>query len=209
MSGSYHFTDTTRIKRMLGLTNNLCAGMTTYDDAIEDIQRAVEVIMYDELCIGTHAGISTYFERYDIDFIGQNEIAVKYRPISSVVALTIGGQLQTLNSGTSGQGEYIVNKELGVIKLNPLYMSFPTGRAVIEIQYEAGFETIPEDLKYASNLIAVSMFNQQSHVGLRSERSGSYSYSMDSGRGSTIPDVASRIIMKHRRLFARGANYDT
>ena len=205
---SYNFTDTTRIKRMLGVTNAVCAGTTMYDPVIQDIQSAVEIMMIDELCIGDQVGVQTYSETIDIDFAGQGEIAVRYRPIVSVVALTIGGQLQTLNSGVSTDGEYTLVKELGVVKLNPLYMSFPTGRGVIQITYTAGMTTIPEDLKYASNMIAVSMFNQQGHIGFRSESAGGYRYSMDGGEGSTIPKIAQRIINKHRRLFARGAIYN-
>jgi len=179
-----------------------------YDPVIQDIQSAVEIMMIDELCIGDQVGVQTYSETIDIDFAGQSEIAVRYRPIVSVVALTIGGQLQTLNSGVSTEGEYTLVKELGVVKLNPMYMSFPTGRGVIQVTYTAGMTTIPEDLKYASNMIAVTMFNQQGHVGFRSESAGGYRYSMDSGEGSTIPKIAQRIINKHRRLFARGANYN-
>ena len=204
---TYHFTDGTRIKRMLGLTTGLCAGQTLYDDAIADIQIAVEAMMWDELVAGTTLQ-TTYSERHDINFVGQGEIALRYRPVAEIVALTIGGQLQTENSGNDSSGNFILVKDLGVIKLNPQYISFPVGRAVASVTYKAGYTTVPEDLKYASNLIAVSMFNQQGHVGFRSERAGSYSYSMDSGLGSTIPKMAQRIIHKHRRLFARGSNYD-
>lgn len=204
----YHFTDTDRIKRMLGVSNGLCAGTTMYDEAIEDIQKAVEIIMEDELPWASASGVTVVSESYDIDFVGVNEIATRYRPITNIVALTIGGQLQTQMELGDTTGEYTVTHELGVIKLNPLYMSFPTGRAVIEITYETGYATIPEDLKYASNLIAVSLFNQQGHAGFRSERAGGYSYTMDGGEGSTIPKIAQRIIHKHRRLFARGSYYN-
>ena len=113
-----------------------------------------------------------------------------------------------MTEGVSTEGQYTLIKELGVIKLNPLYMSFPSGRGVIQVTYTAGMTTMPEDLKYASNMIAVSMFNQQGHVGFRSESAGGYRYSMDGGEGSTIPKIAQRIINKHRRLFARGAIYN-
>ena len=205
---SFNFTDTTRIKRMLGVSNGLFAGTTMYDQAIEDIQHAVEAMMEDELPWASSAGVTTVSESYDIDFVGVNEVSTRFRPITNIVALTIGGQLQNQMELGEDQGEYTVDHRLGVIKLNPLYMSFPTGRAVIDITYETGYADIPEDLKYASNLIAVSMFNQQGHVGFRSERAGGYSYTMDGGEGSTIPKIAQRIIHKHRRLFARGSYYN-
>lgn len=204
---SYNYTNTAAIKRMLGVSNGLCAGTTMYDQAIEDIQGAVEVIVQDELGFET-AGVATYSERYDINFIGQNEIATRFRPVVSVVALTIGGQLQTAVAGNAQGGEYTLTKDLGVIKLNPLYMSFPTGRGVVEITYTAGLDPIPADIIYAGNLIACSLFNQQGHVGFRSERASGYSYSLDSGLGSTIPQIAQRILSKHRRLMPRGSYYD-
>ncbi len=200
------FTDTTKIKRMLGISNGLCTGTTQYDDVIEDLRLAVDQIVLDELNLTT-AAVTTYSERIDINFVGQNEIALNHRPVGSIVALTIGGQLQTLSTTVDDGGTYVLNSDLGVVKLTPLYVSFPTGRSVINVTYTAGFSSVPADLLYAGNLIAVSLFNQQSHVGFRSEKVGSYSYQMDSGIGSTIPQIAQRILNKHRRLFARGAIY--
>ncbi len=205
---SYNFTNTDAIKRMLGISSGLCAGTTMYDEAIADIQLAVEVIVQDELGL-EYAGVTTYSERYDINFIGQNEIATRFRPVVNVVALTIGGQLQTAVSSADTGGEYAITKDLGVIKLNPLYMSFPTGRGIIEITYTAGLDPMPADIKYAANLIACSLFNQQGHVGFVSERASGYSYNMGSGIGSTIPQIAQRILSKHRRLMPRGSYYDT
>jgi len=88
-----------------------------------------------------------------------------------------------------------------------MYSVIPSGRAVVEITYIAGFDTVPSDITYAANLIAVSLFNQQSHVGFVSEKTSGYSYNLGKADGSFIPAMARRILNKHRRLFARGDIY--
>ena len=90
------------------------------------------------------------------------------------------------------------------IKLVPLWTAFPSGRGIVEITYNAGYSSVPSDLVYAGCMIGVSLFNKQSHVGLKSEKAGGYSYSTDSSMGATIPRIAQRILSKHRRLFAQG-----
>ena len=189
---SYVFTDTAKIKRMMGIPT----GVTQNDQAFEDLQAAVEQIVLDEIGLTT-SGVTTYSEKIDIDFIGVNEVALAYRPLVSITALTIADTLQAST-------EYELDLDLSIIKLKPLASFFPTGRGVVEVTYTAGFANVPEDLKYAGNLIAVSLFNQQNSIGIKEQRLGDYTVKFDSGVGSTIPRIAERILCKHRRLFARG-----
>jgi len=185
----------TSIKKMLGIPSTV----TTHDDNINLLIDVADEIVLGE--IGLEAGTSTtYSEKIDVTFSGQNEVGLKYAPVLSVVALTIGGQLQATT-------DYELNNPAGILKLNPLYVSFPTGRGIVEITYSAGYATggdIPKDLIYAGNLICCSLFNQQSHVGLKGERAGGYSYSMDSGTGSQYPKIAQKILNKHKRIFVLG-----
>jgi len=191
------FADRDQIKRMLGIADNTCTGTTRFDGAIDDLLPVIDQMVLDEL--GLSAGLTTtYSEKIDVTFGGETEIALKYTPVSSVVALTIGGTLQTIDS------EFYLNKPTGTLRLSPLSALLPSGRSIVEVTYKAGFSSVPADLKYAGNLIAVSMFNQQSHVGYKSEKTQAYSYSMDHGTGSQIPKIAQRILNKHRRIFALG-----
>lgn len=180
------------VKRMLGIP----AGITTHDENIDTLLDVADEIVLGEL--GLDEGASTsYSEKIDIDVQGRNEVALQYAPVISVTALTIGGTLQTTD-------DYELNKQSGILKLNPLYVSFPTGRGIVEITYQAGLDSIPKELVYAGNLIVCSLFNQQSHMGLKSERAGGYSYTMESGSGSEYPKIAQRILNKHRRIFVLG-----
>ena len=184
------------VKGILGIPDSV----TTYDSAIDVLLDVADQMVLDE--IDLEAAVSTtYSEKIDIDFGGQNEVLLSRTPVISIVGLTINGQAQTLDT------DYYLVKNVGAIKLDPLSASFPTGRNVVDVTYTAGYQNasaIPKDLVHAANLIAASIFNQQSHFGLKSERAGGYSYQMDSGTGSTIPKIAQRILNKHRRLFARG-----
>ena len=187
------FATSTAIKRMLGIPSSV----STHDDAIADLLDVANQIVLDELNLT--AGVTTIYHDYlDVTDNGQTSINTTRSPVLEVVALTIGGALQT-------DSEYKIDLPTGMIKLKPIYSFLPTGRNKVVITYKAGFATIPSDLVYAGNLIACSLFNQQSHVGFASERAGSYSYSLGKGTGSTIPAIANRILNKHRRLFARGA----
>tara|TARA_Y100000593_G_scaffold50309_1_gene94799 strand:+ start:556 stop:1152 length:597 start_codon:yes stop_codon:yes gene_type:complete len=184
------------VKKMLGIP----AGITRYDDAISETLDATEQILLDELNL-TDFVTATYSEKIDVISNGLNEVALSHRPIISVAGLTINNQAQTITKN------YEINKELGVIKLVPLSASFPTGRSAVDITYTAGWTAIgniPKDIIYAGHLISCSLFNQQSHVGFVSERAGNYTYNMGKATGSTIPEMASRILNKYRRLFARG-----
>lgn len=188
------FASSTSMKRMLGIPSSI----TQHDDAIDDILDVVDQMVLDE--IGLDAATSTsYTENIDITDGGQNEISLSHTPVISVTSFKVGGLTYTEDT------DYKIDKSIGFIKLLPLSVFFPTGRNVIAVTYTAGFSSVPADLVYAGNLIGVSLFNQQSHVGFVSERAGSYTYNMGKGTGSTIPRIAMRILSKHRRLFARGA----
>tara|TARA_Y100000114_G_scaffold85168_1_gene78692 strand:+ start:5283 stop:5906 length:624 start_codon:yes stop_codon:yes gene_type:complete len=200
------FAQLTTIKAMLGISGGTCAGTTRYDDAITILLDVVDQIILDELDL-TSATTTTYTDFIDIDFVGQTEVALRHRPVVSIVGLTINGEAISASTPTTNNGTYVLNKDLGVIKMDPLYYVIPSGRAIVQCTYTAGFDSVPSDLVYAGNLIAVSLFNQQSHVGFQSERTNGYSYNLGSAEGSFVPAMARRILNKHRRLFARGSIY--
>ena len=179
-----------KIKRMLGINSSV----TTYDDTIDDLLDVADQIVLDDLGLLTF-GITTYNENYSFDY-DVSELGLTYAPVASVVALTMSQNILVQNT------EYFVNKELGYIELKD--KTFDLGINVVSIEYTAGFDPLPSDVVYATNLIAVSLFNQQSHAGFKKEKAGDYSYEMETGSGSYIPAMASRILNKYRRLYARG-----
>ena len=186
----------TNVKSMLGIPT----GVTRYDSAITETIAATEQIITDELNLDSILS-TEYTDKIDVTTIGLNEVSLSYAPIVSVAGVTIKKESQVENT------DYVINKRLGIIKLLPLSSYFPTGREVVVVTYNAGYEntnSIPKDLTYAGHLICCSLFNQQSHVGFKSERAGNYSYNLGDATGSTIPAMAKRILGKYYRVFARG-----
>lgn len=186
------FASTSTMKLLL----NIPSAITDHDDALDVISDAVDDIILGELGLEV-ATTQTYYEKIDIENATQNEFSVTYRPLVSVTALTISTIFQAEDV------DYYYT-DYGVVRMTPSWYMLPTGREVIEIEYVAGFETIPNDLKYAANLLGVQLFNQQSHIGMDSEQLGGYKYKLaNSSNGSAFPNIVRMILSKHRRLFAR------
>jgi hypothetical protein len=180
------------MKLMLGIPSTV----TDHDTVLDVIADAVDSIILGELGLST-TDVTSYTEKIDIENTIQNEFAVTYVPLVSITSLKVNS---TLISGTTGYKF----TEWGSVRMLPSYNLLPTGRNVVEITYTAGFASVPNDLKYAGGLIGCSMFNQQSHVGMKSEKVGEYQYNLGGdGGGSTIPALATRILGKYRRIFAR------
>ena len=184
-----------RIKRMLVMP----AGVTYLDTAIDDLLTVADQMVLDELGL-TETAVTSYSEKIDITSSGLNECALSYRPIVAMTALTVNG------SALVEDTDFIVDYSLGIVKLLPVYAGFQVGREMVDATYTAGFSSVPPDITYAANLIAVMLINQQSHMGMKSEKTSSYQYQMGDASGSRIPNVAQRILSKHRRLFTRGTN---
>ena len=186
------FASTSTMKLLL----NIPSAVSDHDAVLAIIEDAVDDLILGEL--GLSAGTTqSYTEKIDIENATQNEFALTYRPVVSISALTINTIFQAENV------DYYF-KDYGVVRMLPSWYMLPTGREVIEVTYVAGFETIPNDLKYAANLIGAQMFNRQSHVGFDSEKLGGYSYKLASPKnGQSFPDLAKMILNKHRRLFSR------
>ena len=179
-----------KIKRMLGIQSVV----TTYDETIDDLLEVADQIVLDDLGVSSF-GVTTYSEIYSFDY-DVSVLGLSKTPLVSVVALTMSENLLVLDT------DYYIDTETGYIELKD--KTFDVGDKTTEITYTAGFEPVPSDITYACNLVACSLFNQQSHVGFKQEKAGDYSYSMDSGSGSYIPSMASRILNKYRRLYAKG-----
>jgi len=173
------------------------AAITQHDTLLSTLCEVSDQTVLDEIDLTAFA-VTTYNEKFDVDWSGVRNIAVNYRPLLSVVALTLDGTLKP------AANYYFTTP--GAIKLTGAADYLPVGRQLVEVCYTAGFSTVPEDLKHAATLIVASHFNQGAHVGLARESVGSYSYGMGgSGGGVTIPVLALRILSKYRRIFPRPA----
>lgn len=185
------FTTRARCKGMLGIP----AAITMHDTQLDLYLDVVDEIILDELGLSA-ASVTTYNEKFDVSRNGQKDIALTYRPLVSVTALTDNGQL------VASSGYYTTTD--GQVRLDDLDSFFTVGRQTVEITYTAGFASIPPDLKHAATTIVASFFNASSHLGLAREQIGQYGYGLaGQGEGIGIPRIANRILGKYRRVFVK------
>lgn len=182
-------TSRSAVKSVLGIP----AGVTRNDALIDILVDAADSLVREEIDLPAEA-VSTYSEVLDVEFAGQRDVPLRYRPVVGVVALTIGATLPT-----SDQFTVIAS---GSLRLSAEGAFFPVGRQIVEVTYTAGFAATPADLSHAATLIAVQGFNQGGHSGFETERVSTYSYKLDD---SAVPPLAQRILNRYRRAFARSA----
>jgi hypothetical protein len=180
-------TSRSSVKSVLGIPT----GVTRSDALIDLLVDVANELVLDEIDLPAET-VATYSETLDVDYAAQREVPLRYRPVVSVVALTIGASVPT-------DTDYTFTSS-GSIRLVADGAYFPIGRQQVEVTYTAGFSSTPADLAHAATLIAVQAFNQGGHAGFDSERVSTYSYRLD---GSTVPPLAQRILNRYRRAFAR------
>lgn len=103
-----------------------------------------------------------------------------------------------MDNGTDGY--WIKDPELGILWRSGLW---PRGRGIILISYTAGYETIPDDVKYAAYVAASYLRRIQKKIGIISESLGSYAYSLaNPSNGKTLFENAgvAEILDDYKRL---------
>lgn len=175
------------MKSVLGIPT----GVTRSDGLIDLLVGVANDLVLEEIDLPAEA-VATYSETLDVDYAAQREVALRFRPVVSVVALTIGASVPENTDYTFTSS--------GSIRLVADGAYFPIGRQQVEVTYTAGFSSVPNDLSHAATLIAVQAFNQGGHAGFETEKVSTYSYKLD---GSMVPPLAQRILNRYRRAFAR------
>lgn len=175
------------MKSVLGIPT----GVTRSDVVIDTLVEVANSLVLEEIDLPSES-VATYSESLDVDYTAQREVPLRFRPVVSVVALTIGSSVPADTDFTFTSS--------GSIRLVAEGAYFPIGRQQVEVTYTAGFASTPADLSHAATLVAVQAFNQGGHSGFDSERVSTYSYKLD---GSMIPPLAQRILNRYRRAFAR------
>tara|TARA_Y100000593_G_scaffold93749_1_gene189875 strand:+ start:91 stop:651 length:561 start_codon:yes stop_codon:yes gene_type:complete len=176
-----------KIKQVLGIPT----AVTQQDDYIDVLVAVVdtEILGYTGIAALTQTTLTEY---YDMTEQYQSEVLLRSFPATSVTYMKVGGT-------TTSTGDYYLDSEVGVIRLKNLGDYFPTGRQNIEVEYVAGYETVPSDLSYAASLLAASHFNGGRHAGMLYEQVGTYRYRRREG----LPDDVVNILARYRRVFAR------
>lgn len=200
------FTDLARAKAYL----HIPAAVTDYDALLTDLVAFANSFVLDEVNL-LGATNATYNETFDVQWEGDNEVALTYRPVQTLVAMTNDGQ--AINLAAVPPDAYA--ERWGMVRLVPTEAHFVAARQRLQVTYVAGLGTTPgtvgtsEDIndfnqlrQWANRIVAVE-FNTGPHAGMESERIGQYSYR--SGVGSVNPYLSTMpaIVGKFRRVFAR------
>ena len=180
------FTSTTRLKTILGIPS----AVTQHDTRLTNIVAAVDRQILD-LCGMAAITQQTYTEILDVDSPREDMIALSYRPIVSVSALTNDDSLVATD-------DYYIKSRSGYVMLKDGW--FTEGRQKVQITYVAGESSVPGDLLLAGDELGVAMFNAAPHAGFDSEKTGDYSYTLAPG---AVPPGVVRATAGYRRLFAR------
>lgn len=186
------FTTRARVKNLLGIPS----GVTFHDAKVDAVVAGVDrqILAWIGLPYLTQ---QTYSEKFDVEGPGEQEVALTYRPVASVAALTDDGSLLAAS-------DYYVKTRVGHVVLTGSAAYFTQGRQKVEVTYTAGYESVPDDLMSAGDILAVALCNAGPHAGLQSEgESGGYHYQARSIHDQAVPPEVRAIIGGYRRLFAR------
>lgn len=134
-------------------------------------KQAVNYIGYD-FTYGLHKELLT--------IPGSGYVYLSFAPVKEITTLKV--------NGVDTKGYELFTRD-GVIHI------FYPG-CFLDIEYIAGFEGIPEDLKIAIFMIAESLYNLRGTAGMTSEKLSTYSAQYISG----LPPVAETILLNYKRI---------
>ena len=176
------FTTRDRVKRVLGIP----AGITYHDARIDDCVEFANDYILGQVGQTTSSVLETYTEYPDIAGEGCSELLLKHSPVGSIVALTNG-------SAAVAAADYVLDDDIGRIRLSGASEHFTTSRVGVVVTYTAGFSdsTVPKRLIRAADLIAAAQGNTSSHAGKRVAEVGGQKYELDE---EGIPVLARMIL---------------
>jgi len=184
------FTTAANVKAVLGIPTG-----TTRHDALINLHLAG--IDQEMLDLVGQTGITSqvYSEVYDVPGPGENMIALRHWPATSIAALTDGGSLRAAT-------DYYVDPESqSTVMLSGSGDFFTNGRQQVEITYTAGYSAIPGDLTMAASLLVAARINQGGIGGLESESASGYSKKAASGADAFLPPAVRSILARYRPLL--------
>lgn len=171
--------------------------VTEYDTTLKDCILAAEQDILDITGLSQFS-VTTYTEKHDVNWDGQNEFRLDRRWVQSVVALTDAGTL--LVEGT----DYYVDTDDGYVRLLSDSAYFTPGRQKIDVTYTAGLivaGATPADLRKALVMMVARDFNVTPRAGMESERIGRRQYKLSSGASTAADREIDRILAKYQRVF--------
>lgn len=167
--------------------------VATYDDLINQLINGASLNIEKYLNRKLVAQAYTS-EKYDGD--GEKRLYTKNFPINTVTSLILyEPQTDTDLYTYTVNDEYIIHGEKQYIYM---WGGVPEGTQNIKITYNAGYATLPEDIKLACNIFVSIMYSALRRENTTSISVGTYSEAF-SKIGSKIPDEVTQIIDVYRQ----------
>lgn len=180
-------------------------------DNIEEDEKLNWIIDAVHLSIDHYVGrtlIETEYEGELYDGPGTEALCLRNYPVTEVTAVWLAGVEVPASepySDTPVYGSYgsyyIQNADDGILFHS---LCWPSGRAIIKIDYKAGYDTIPPDIFLGTLEMAEFYRKVTKKTAISSEGLGSYSTVLYNSLGSmdgllTIPSIPFMMILNHYR----------
>jgi len=134
---------------------------------------------------------------------GTRDLILRYTPVATLTSITLSLDRNFAGATALAAGEYVLDKEAGIVKrVNATTIPVQTARAGavwpvgdynVRVVYDAGYATVPEDLKEAAILWAARRLARRGLMGVQSETIGSHSISLFAGGADReVEEILSR-----------------
>lgn len=146
------------------------------DDEIDRVEFSVKAVCSQ---IRTFCGyafvVDDYTEVWDAQ--GSDVLIPSETPINNVTSIKFASDGNFANSDALDSTDFVIHPTKQFISLR--YMRFPRGRGMIEVKYNAGYSTIPEDIQMAVCLQYSFMNKSKDNPGWKSIGKMNESQTMD------------------------------
>lgn len=140
-----------------------------YTSLINSVSAEIE-----KLC-NRHFNSDSYDETYDID---GNSINLKQYPIISITSVEYGSPFDASNRTALDADQYFTYDDEGIVSLS---LRFNRASQWVNVVYNAGYVTLPDDLVQIANKWVENQFNNTSvNSSIKKEKLGDYSIEFSS-----------------------------
>lgn len=123
-----------------------------------------------------------------LDSPGTDTLLLPQLPVTAVASLKLAGVV--LVAGT----DYLVDKELGVLRTKQLGYRFLPGRQIYEVKYSHGWTTVPASVRIIALTVAARIYDQGI---VRQESVGGYQAVYSVAESATLTDKEINVLAKH------------
>jgi len=169
------------------------AGDTSKDEQLKSmINRSYKIL---EKYLGRQMKSQTITDEY-YDGDGTPTLLLKQWPINSVTSLFDDVDRDFAGNTEISSDDYLIYGDEGRIELYNDETIFTVGKQNVKITYNAGYDTIPDDLELASTIHVAEVFKKANNEGLLTKSLGGLSIAL---QRAPISDELRHILAPYRK----------